>query len=443
MPEYISMLDALLVAASRAGADAADALLVEQQQLSVRQRLGRLEEVTRAENFEIGLRVFVGQAQAIVSTSDRAAAGFTALAERAVAMARVVPPDPHAGLAETERAAPFPDLALEDFAEPAPEALAARAAAAEEAARAIAGVTNTEDAEASWSRTRTALATTGGFAGSHVRTSHAHYVTALAGQGTAMQRDYDYSSAVHASDLVDPARIGRNAGERAVARLNPARLPSGRMPVVYDPRVAGSLLGHFASAVNGAAVARGTSFLKERMGQRLFAPAVAIHDDPLRPRGLRSRPFDAEGVAGSRRALVEGGVLQGWILDSRSARQLGLASTGHASRGVSGPPSPSPSNLWLAAGPLDPAALMADIGLGFYVTELIGMGVNPVTGDYSRGAAGFAIREGRLAEPVAGITIAGNLVEMFAQLAAASDLEFRRGTDAPTVRIEAMTIAGA
>lgn len=443
MPEYISMLDALLVAASRAGADAADALLVEQQQLSVRQRLGRLEEVTRAENFELGLRVFVGRAQAIVSTSDRAAHGFAALAERAVAMARVVPPDPHAGLAETERAAPFPDLALEDFAEPAPEALAARAAAAEDAARAVAGVTNTEDAEASWSRTRTALATTGGFAGSHVRTGHAHYVTALAGQGTGMQRDYDYASAVHAADLIDPARIGQNAGERAVARLNPTRLPSGRMPVVYDPRVAGSLVGHFASAVNGAAVARGTSFLKERMGQPVFAPGIAIHDDPMRPRGLRSRPFDAEGVAGEKRALVEDGVLRSWILDSRSARQLGLSSTGHAARGVSGPPSPSPSNLWLAPGHLSPAALMADITLGLYVTELIGMGVNPVTGDYSRGAAGFAIRDGKLAEPVAGITIAGNLVEMFRALSPADDLEFRRGTDAPTVRVDAMTIAGA
>jgi PmbA protein len=439
----VALLDALLVAASRAGADAADAVLIDQRQLSVRQRLGKLEEVSRAESTELGLRVFIGRSAAIVSTSDRDEKGFAVLAERAIAMARAVPPDPFAGLAEAESPGPFASLDLDDFSEPSPSALAARAAAAEDAARAVAGVTNTEEAEASWSRTSLVLVTTGGFAGQTTRTSHTHYVTALAGQGTDMQRDYEYSSATHAADLIAPDIVGRRAGERAVARLNPVRLPSSRLPVVYDPRVAGSLVTHLASAINGASVARGTSFLKDRMGERLFAPGVAIHDDPLRPRGLRSRPFDGEGVAGRALALVEDGTLRSWILDCRSARQLGLASTGHASRGVSSPPSPSPSNLWLAAGSAGPAALMADIAEGFYVTELIGMGVNQVTGDYSRGAAGFAIRNGQLAEAVAGITIAGNLVEMFKGLTPANDLEFRRGTDAPTVRIDAMTIAGA
>jgi PmbA protein len=439
----VALLDALLVAASRAGADAADALLLESRQLSVRQRLGRTEEVNRAESSDIGLRVFVGQGVAIVSTSDRDAAGFAALAERAVAMARSVPPDPHAGLAVQEAAGPFPELDLDDLAEPSPEALVARAAAAEDAARAVPGVTNTEEAEAGWGRTQIVLVTTAGFAGQYARTSHSHYVTALAGQGTAMQRDYDYTSATHAAGLLDPALVGRQAGERAVARLNPTRLASARMPVVYDPRLSGGLVGHLASAINGAAVARGTSFLKDKLGARVFAPGIAIHDDPLRARGLRSRPFDGEGVAGQARALVADGVLQTWLLDSRSARQLGLASTGHASRGTSGPPSPGPTNLWLAAGQATPAQLMADIGLGVYVTELIGMGVNPVTGDYSRGAAGFVIRDGQLAEPVAGITIAGNLVDMFARLTPANDLEFRRGTDAPTVRIDDMAIAGA
>jgi PmbA protein len=443
----IALLDALLVAASRAGADAADAVLIDERSLSVRQRLGKLEEVNRAESAELGLRVLVsqkgGQSAAIVSTSDREQKSFAILAERAVAMARAVPPDPFVGLAEAESPGPFPSLDLDDFSDPAPSVLAARAATAEDAARAVAGVTNTEEAEAGWSRTTLTLVTTGGFAGQTTRTSHSHYVTALAGHGTDMQRDYDYSSATHAADLIAPELIGGRAGERAVARLNPVRLASSRMPVVYDPRVAGTLVGHLASAINGAAVARGTSFLKDRMGQRLFRAGVAIHDDPLRPRGLRSRPFDGEGVAGRALALVEDGVLRSWILDSRSARQLRLASTGHASRGVSSPPSPGPSNLWLAAGHVTPAALMSDIAEGVYVTELIGMGVNQVTGDYSRGAAGFAIRHGQLAEPVAGITIAGNLVEIFAALTPADDLEFRRGTDAPTVRIDAMTIAGA
>jgi PmbA protein len=443
----IGLLDALLVAASRAGADAADAVLIDERAVSVRQRLGRLEEVTRAESIELGLRVLVGQkgghCAAIVSTSDRDPANFAALAERAIAMARAVPPDPFAGLAETENAGPFASLDLDDFSEPAPSVLAARAAAAEDSARAVPGVTNTEEAEASWSRTSLALVTTGGFAGQTTRTSHTHYVTALAGQGTDMQRDYDYSSATHAADLIAPDLIGRNAGERAVARLNPVRLASSRLPVVFDPRVAGSLVGHLAGAINGAAVARGTSFLKDRMGQQLFARGIAVHDDPLRPRGLRSRPFDGEGVAGRPLALVEDGTLRSWILDCRSARQLGLATTGHAARGVSSPPSPAPSNLWLAAGALDPDALIEDIREGVYVTELIGMGVNQVTGDYSRGAAGFAIRNGRRAEAVAGITIAGNLIEMFRTLTPASDLEFRRGTDAPTVRIDAMAIAGS
>lgn len=443
----VSLLDSLLVAASRAGADAADAVLIDERALSVRQRLGRMEEVTRAESTELGLRVLIGrkggQSAAIVSSSDRDPRNFAALAERAVAMARAVPPDPFAGLAEHESTGPFAALELDDFSDPAPAVLAARAAAAEDAARAVAGVTNTEDAEASWSRTSLVLVTTGGFAGATCRTSHSHYVTALAGEGTRMQRDYDYTTATHEADLIAPELIGRNAGERAVARLDPVRLASSCLPVVFEPRVAGSLVGHLAGAINGAAVARGTSFLKDRMGQQILPRGIAVHDDPVRARGLRSRPFDGEGIAGRALSLVEDGMLCSWILDCRSARQLGLASTGHAARGVASPPSPAPSNLWLAAGVLAPDALIADIAEGVYVSELIGMGVNPVTGDYSRGAAGFVIRRGQRAEPVAGITIAGNLAEMFMRLTPASDLEFRRGTDAPTVRIEAMAIAGA
>ena len=381
MSRHLDTLEALVAAARRAGADAADALLVSSIALSVQRRLGKVEQLERSEEFGLGLRVFVGKRQSIVSSTDPAPAGFAQLAERAVAMARVVPEDPFAGLPDAPDGLVSADLDLADAIEPTAEQLIARAAAAEEAALAVKGVTNSEGAEASWSRAEIALAASNGFAGSYVRTSHSVSATVLAGHGTAMERDYDYATAVHLADLEDAAEIGRRAGERAVARLNPRRPRTARLPVVFDPRVANALLGHLAGAINGVAVARGTSFLKDRLGQRIMPEGVTVLDDPLRRRGLRSRPFDGEGMKGERRAIVEDGVLTTWILDWRSARQLGLSSTGHASRGLGGPPGPAPTNLWLAAGKVTPAALMADIREGLYVTEMIGMGVNQVTGD--------------------------------------------------------------
>ncbi|MDR3529955.1 MAG: TldD/PmbA family protein, partial [Rhodopila sp.] len=397
----------------------------------------------RSEGRDLGLRVFVGKRSAIVSSTSLDPAGFASLVERAVAMAKVVPEDRFTGLADTWAPPDDTDLDTVDPAEPAPDALAARAAAAEEAAFSVQGVTNSEGAEAGYGRSEIVLVTSAGFAGRRVGTSHSISATALAGAGTEMQRDYDYHSTVYLSDLDDPVKIGKSAGERAIARLNPTRPKTARIPVIYDPRVAGGLLGHLAGAINGAGVARGTSFLKEKLHQKIFGSGINIHDDPRRVRGLRSRVFDAEGTPTQTRALIQDGVLTTWLLDSRSARQLGMASTGHASRGTSGPPSPSTTNLYLAAGMVTPAELMADIKEGLYITEMIGMGVNGVTGDYSRGAAGFMIRDGVLAEPVAEVTVAGNLVEMFANMVAASDLVFRRGTDSPTVRIDGLTMAGA
>jgi PmbA protein len=439
----LTLLSDLITRARTAGADAADAVLIAGTSLSVSRRLGATEHVERSEGRDLGLRVFLGQRAAIVSATTVDPARFTDLAQRAVAMARVVPDDPFSGLADT--AAPPRDirLDLEDPGEPATQALVARAAAAEDAARAVQGITNSEGAEAGFSRTEALLVTSAGFAGRMVRTSHSVSAAALAGSGTAMQRDYDSHSTAHLADLDDPAAIGRSAGERAVARLNPARPRTTKLPIIYDRRVAGSLLGHLAGAISGASVARGTSFLKDRLGQRIFPEGTQVRDDPLRVRGLRSRLFDGEGTPTAACDLIADGVLTTWLLDSRSARQLGVVSTGHASRGTGGPPSPSPSNLYLAAGTLSPAELMTDIKLGLYVNEMIGMGVNGVTGDYSRGAAGLMIRDGALAEPVAEITIAGNLLEMFAHLTPANDLRFRRGTDAPTVRIDGMTMAGA
>ncbi len=441
-PSSLELLADLLAKAKAAGADEADAVLVGNASLSLARRLGRVEHLERAESRDLGLRVFVGKRAAIVSTGRVQPAEFAALAVKAVAMARVVPEDPHIGLGPPAAPPDPAPLDLVDPEEPSVATLIARAAAAEDAALAVPGVTNSEGAEAGWGRAEVALATSAGFAGFYVRTSHSLSAAALAGSGTNMQRDYDYSSGVHLTDLEDPAVIGANAGRRAVARLKPRRPPTARLPVIYEARVAGSLLGHFAAAINGATVARGTSFLKDRMGSAIFNPGITIRDDPTRSRGLRSRPFDGEGIATSEQVLIENGTLRSWILDLASARQLGLASNGHAARGTSGPPQPAPSNLYLAPGSVSPEALMADIGEGLLVSELIGMGVNGITGDYSRGAAGFMIRHGAIAEPVAEITIAGNLVDMFATLAPADDLRFRRGIDSPSVRVEGLTMAG-
>lgn len=435
------VLNALLDAARRAGAEQADALLVHSASLSVQRRLGAIEELERAESSDLGLRVFIGKRVAIVSGTDTSPAGFATLAERAVAMARVVPEDALATLLDAP--APLTGLDLGDALEPDADALLARAALAEEAAMAVPGVTNSEGASAGWSRATRALATTRGFFGEYTRASHSISATALAGTGTGMQRDYDYASASHLDDLDDAALLGRRAGEQAVARLNPTRPKSARLPVVYHPRVASSLLGHLVNAINGASIARGTSFLKDAMGQQILPRGMFVVDDPLRARGPRTRPFDGEGQLGLRRALIEDGVLTTWLLDGRSAAQLGLTTTGHASRGTGGPPSPAPTNLWLEPGDVTPEALMSDIREGLYITELIGMGVNGITGDYSRGAAGFMIRDGKLAEAVGEITIAGKLPEMFLAMRAANDLEFRRGTDTPTIRIDGMILAGA
>ena len=443
MSDYLNLLSDLIAKAKAAGADAADAVLAAGTSLSVSRRLGQTEHIERAEGRDLGLRVFVGQRAAMVSSSSVDPAGFQALVDRAVAMARVIPEDKYAGLADTMRPPELDNLDLDDPSEPSAEALIERASRAEEAALAVAGVNNSEGADAGFSRSEVVLVTSAGFAGRRTGTGHSVSATALAGSGTDMQRDYDYHSVNHLADLDDPTAIGRSAGERAIRRLNPMRPKTAKLPVVFDPRVSGGLVGHLTGAINGASVARGTTFLKDKMGQRIFAPGVFIHDDPRRVRGPRSKMFDGEGTPTQARALIEDGILTTWLLDSRSARQLGLVSTGHAARGTGGPPSPSATNLYMAAGKMTPGELMADIKLGLYVVELIGMGVNGLTGDYSRGAAGFMIRDGMLAEPVAEITIAGHLNDMFACLTPANDLRFRRGTDSPTVRVEGMTMAGA
>lgn len=437
-------LEAALAAATRAGADAADAILIERTSTSLSWRLGALEGIERKAERELGLRVLVGGRVATASTNRLDPASLAAMAEDAVATARLLPEDPWAGLAAPEElTAACPGLDLFDPSpEPSPASLQAAAAAAEDAARAVPGITNSDGASASWSLTEVALAATNGFTGGWRRTRHGLGVTVLAGSGGDMQRDYEYRQATHAADLPTPEAIGREAGERAARRVAPRKVATSRVPVVFEPRAAASLLRHLATAIGGEAVATGRTFLKGRLGEPVFGPGVTIVDDPHRPRGLASRPFDGEGIAGARRKLIDGGVLTTWLLDLATARRLGLQSTGHASRGGAALGSPGPTNLWLEPGAMSPEALIADIGSGFWVTEMMGIGVSTITGDYSRGASGFWIENGAIAYPVSEVTVAGNLADMFARLVPASDLDIRGAVDAPTVRIDGLMVAG-
>jgi PmbA protein len=438
-----ALAERLVDAAKRAGADAADAIAVRGVSQGVEVRDGKVEESERSEGDDVGLRVFVGKRQAVVSTSDVSGDNVARMAERAVAMAKVAPDDAYVGLADVSLLAKnFPNLDLIDPHPPTVAELERRAQEAEAAGLAVKGVAKSGGASASAGIGGMVLVTSTGFQGSYLRSSHGISMTAIAGEGTGMERDYDFTSAIHASDLASPASIGRTAGERTVARVNPRKVATCKVPVVFDPRVAGSLVGHLVGAVNGASIARKTSFLKDRLGQQLFEKNIRIIDDPLRVRGLRSQSFDAEGVAVKKLAIIDDGVLTSWLLDSATARELGMTTTGHAHRGVSSSPSPGAYNLHLEAGQLSPAELMSDIKEGFYVTDLIGSGVNGVTGDYSRGAAGFWIENGELTYAVSEVTIAGHLFDIFRSMVPANDLTFKYGVNAPTVRIEGLTIAG-
>ena len=436
---------ALVQAALKAGADAADVLYVGDASTSVQVRLGALEDVGRSEGEEIGLRLFVGRRSASVSSSDLSADALAALVERAAAMAREAPEDLYSSLAPEERLyrGGAPDLEADDGADPSPAELKAQSLAIEEAARSAPGITNSEGAGVSAGRTVIALATSHGFVRGYTSSGYSAGVAVIAGTGADMQRDHASHNARHLADLDPPEILGALAAERTLKRLNPGRLSSGTMPVLFDPRVGGSLIGHLLAAMSGPSVARKTSFLVGRETEALFGDGITIVDDPHRRRGLRSKPFDGEGVATRPARLIDGGRLTGWLLNAASARQLGLETSGHATRGVGGAPGVGATNVHLEPGGPTPEALRADIRHGLYVTELIGHGVNPVTGDYSRGASGFIIAGGELAAPVAEITIAGNLIDMYRQLSAASDLEHRRAINVPTVRVDGMTVAGA
>jgi PmbA protein len=443
MTRAATLLQDLVTKACKAGADAADAMLIDSTSLSVSYRLGKVETLERSESGDMGLRVFVGKKQAMVSATDRKPTALKELVERAVAMAKSAPEDEYCGLADAKDIAnDFQQLVLSDDHEPTAEELIAKAREAEEAALAVNGVTNSEGGDAGAGKVEITLAASNGFSGRYKRTSYSISASVLAGDGTAMERDYDFASRVFSKDMPSAASIGKHAAERTVRRLGARKMPTGHYPVIFEPRVSGSLIGQLAGAISGSSVARGTSFLKDKLGQKLFHESVTIIDDPFRVGGLRSRPFDAEGILPKKYNIIDQGFLTTWLLDQRSARQLKMTSTGHASRSPGGAPSPSASNFYMAPGRVSPSELIRDIQQGFYVTELMGMGVNSVTGDYSQAAAGFWIENGMITFPVSEMTIAGNLKDMFLNLTPANDLQFLRGVDAPTLRIEGMTTAG-
>lgn len=442
--EAESILQSLLDEARRYGADAADALLYHAVSSGVSWRLGKLEDVERSEGRDLGLRILVGRRQAIVSTTDFSKSCLKELVERCAAMAKAAPEDPYCGLAPKERlaTAPFPDLDLGDFIEPDTETLKKRAAACESAALAVKGVVNSEGGGASYGEGRKWFATSTGFFGASGGARHSVSVSVLAEDANGMERDYDYDSKTHYADMRAPEPIGTRAGERAVKRLSPKKIKSRSAPVIYDKRVSGSFLSHLAGAVNGAAIARGVSFLKDKKGATIFPKGMNVIDDPHIRRGHGSRPFDGEGVGAARLMVIKDGVLTDWLMNSVQARQLGLETNGRATRGVSSPPGSGSTNLYLENGAKSLAALMAAAGDGLFLTDMFGPQVNANTGDYSVGCSGFWFEGGVVAYPVSEITVAGNLLQMFGALVAADDLEFTGAVNAPSLFAGAMTIAG-
>ena len=439
-----NLLHEVVAAALKAGADAAETVLAERQSLSITVRMGELEEVEREEARDLGLRVFVGQRQATVSGSDMSADARARLVERVVAMARLAPEDPYAGLAPQDRLAKGdgPDLDLFDPAEPSADSLEEQARTAEDAARAVSGVTNSDGASATWSASGWRMVTSAGFSGSHRATGFSLSASAIAGEGASMERGGEGRSVRWRTDLPGPGPIGAEAGRRAVARLGARKIDSTTAPVIFENRLATSLLGPLIGAISGPAIARGTSFSKDRLGQAVFAPGVTLTDDPHRRRGLGSSAFDDEGVANARRAIIDGGVLTTWLLNTSSARQLGLETTGHASRGLAGPPGVSTTNLTLESGEHDQKALMRQAGTGLLVTSMFGPSLNANTGDWSVGVSGDWFENGEVAYPVTEITVAGNLIDIYARLIPGSDLEIRGSANAPSILIDALAIAG-
>lgn len=447
MADLKHLTEKMLYAAERAGAQAADAIVIKGDSLSIEVANGALEHAERAEGVDLGLRVLIGLRSAVVSVSDASDATIEVMAERAVAMAKAAPEDPYIGLAEAGQLAAHPNVAaleLEDPAEPAsPEALKAMALEVEASAQAVSGVSKVDKAGASYSASTIHLAASNGFSGGYGRTSTGLYGIAISGEGLDMERDYKGDSRIFAADLMAAKDVGRIAGERAVALKGASQPPTGAFPVLFDERVSSTLVGHLMAAINGRSVARGVSWLKAALGERVLPEGMDLVEDPFRKRVGGSKPFDAEGLAVSKRAWVEDGVLTGWVLDLASARQLGMESTGNAARGAGSAPSPSVGNLTLSAGVHSREELIKEMGTGLIVTSMIGSSVNPNTGEYSRGASGFWVENGEIIRPVNECTVAGNLREMLGSLTAANDGKAHLSRVVPSLLVEGLTIAGS
>lgn len=432
----LNQLDDILAQLKKMGADSAEATISENISFDTQCRLGKMIDMELAEQRDLSLRAFIGKRKADINVSFLGLDNITELTERIIAMAQAAPEDPYCGLAEkTAQPNEIKEIEIYDKTIPDINVLRTNTKEAETAALALAGITNSEGAIAGWQVSQTAHLTSAGFRATEKETNYHLSCAVLAEKNGEMERDYEFSATHFVEDMPTPKMIGDIAAKRTLERCGARKLKSCVAAVIYDPRIARSLLGHFAAAISGAAIARGTSFLKNEMEKQIFNENITITDDPFRCRGLRSQAFDGEGVLGAKQNFIENGKLQNWFLDSPAARQLGLKSTGHSG---------GATNLFLqSANPITPQEMMAQIGTGFYVTELIGMGVNMVTGDYSRGASGFWVENGELAFPVNEITIVGNLKQMFKVLSAADDLKFRYGVDTPTLCVEQMTIAGA
>jgi PmbA protein len=438
------LLGEVVAAALKAGADAAEAVFAERAALSVGVRLGALEEVEREESRDLGIRVFLGARQASVSGSDVSREGRQRLVERVVAMARLAAEDPFAGLAPAERLATghAPDLDLFDPEEPDPQRLEAWARISEEAALAVEGVTNSGGGAASWSSSSWRLVTSAGFSGTYRASTSSLSAQAIAGEGAGMEQAGDWRATRWIGDLPPPETIGAEAGRRAVASLGARKITSASAPVIFENRLSASLLGPFIGAISGPSVARGVSFLKDKLGEGVFAAGISLTDDPHRRRGLGSSPFDDEGVENRPMEIVRAGVLTTWLLNSSSARQLGLETTGHAARGLAGPPGVGVGNLTLSQGDKDLAGLMREAGSGLLVTSMFGPSLNPNTGDWSVGCSGAWFEAGEVAYPVTEITVAGNLIDIFARMTPGNDLEFRGHVNAPSILVDGLSIAG-
>jgi PmbA protein len=442
-----ALTKSLLQAAARAGADGADAKAVQATAVSVDVRGGTLEQAERAEGIDIGLRVFVGHRSANVSASDVSERTIEEMAIRAVAMANEAPEDPDSGLATADQLATNWDIAAlelyDDTAEPSPADLQQDASEAEAAALAVKGVTQVQSASAGYTEQEVHFATSNGFEGGYARTDRGLSCVAIAGTGTGMERDYDGDSRIFQSDLRSAGEIGTMAGTRALMRLDARKPPTGAYPVLFDERISSSLIGHLLGAINGMAIARGASFLRDAMGQSILPDTLSVIEDPHRPRTGGSRPFDGEGLPTQRRMIVENGVLQGWTLDLATARKLGLPPTGNAARGTSGGPSPTNFNVGLTQGDQSREDLIRDMGTGLLVTSMIGSTINSNTGDYSRGASGLWIENGEITDTINECTIAGNLKDMLRAMIPANDARAHLSRVVPSILVPGMTLAGA